>query len=89
MLTDQVEAQGEKIRDLESALEEHHQKLVSTEEMLQQVGHTHKDTQTLTHTYTNTHTHAHTHAHLSICTLTFILGRMKFNNMKSTEKRWC
>ncbi|XP_030221203.1 liprin-beta-2b isoform X8 [Gadus morhua] len=36
VLTDQVEAQGEKIRDLESALEEHHQKLVSTEEMLQQ-----------------------------------------------------
>ncbi|XP_056454061.1 liprin-beta-2b isoform X5 [Gadus chalcogrammus] len=36
VLTDQVEAQGEKIRDLESALEEHHQKLVCTEEMLQQ-----------------------------------------------------
>ncbi|CAL8292782.1 unnamed protein product [Boreogadus saida] len=36
VLTDQVEAQGEKIRDLESALQEHHQKLVSTEEMLQQ-----------------------------------------------------
>uniref|UniRef100_A0A668AFW0 PPFIA binding protein 2 n=1 Tax=Myripristis murdjan TaxID=586833 RepID=A0A668AFW0_9TELE len=36
VLTDQVEAQGEKIRDLESSLEEHHQKLVSTEEMLQQ-----------------------------------------------------
>lgn len=37
MLTDQVEAQGEKIRDLESSLEEHHHKLNSTEEMLQQV----------------------------------------------------
>ncbi|KAG7274836.1 hypothetical protein CRUP_038809, partial [Coryphaenoides rupestris] len=36
VLTDQVEAQGEKIRDLESSLEEHHKKLVSTEEMLQQ-----------------------------------------------------
>uniref|UniRef100_A0A3Q2ZYP4 PPFIA binding protein 2b n=1 Tax=Kryptolebias marmoratus TaxID=37003 RepID=A0A3Q2ZYP4_KRYMA len=36
VLTDQVEAQGEKIRDLESSLEEHRQKLVSTEEMLQQ-----------------------------------------------------
>lgn len=37
VLTDQVEAQGEKIRDLESSLEEHRQKLASTEEMLQQV----------------------------------------------------
>uniref|UniRef100_A0AAY4BBU0 SAM domain-containing protein n=1 Tax=Denticeps clupeoides TaxID=299321 RepID=A0AAY4BBU0_9TELE len=36
VLTDQVEAQGEKIRDLENSLEEHHQKLSSTEEMLQQ-----------------------------------------------------
>ncbi|XP_028843599.1 liprin-beta-2b isoform X4 [Denticeps clupeoides] len=36
VLTDQVEAQGEKIRDLESSLEEHHHKLLSTEEMLQQ-----------------------------------------------------
>ncbi|KAM6973385.1 liprin-beta-2b [Aplochiton taeniatus] len=36
VLTDQVEAQGEKIRDLESSLEEHYLKLVSTEEMLQQ-----------------------------------------------------
>ncbi|XP_076119963.1 liprin-beta-2b isoform X5 [Alosa pseudoharengus] len=36
VLTDQVEAQGEKIRDLECSLEEHHHKLVSTEEMLQQ-----------------------------------------------------
>ncbi|XP_039605787.1 liprin-beta-2b isoform X10 [Polypterus senegalus] len=36
VLTDQVEAQGEKIRDLESSLEEHHHKLNSTEEMLQQ-----------------------------------------------------
>lgn len=32
-----MEAQGEKIRDLESSLEEHRQKLASTEEMLQQV----------------------------------------------------
>uniref|UniRef100_A0A8C6SNN3 PPFIA binding protein 2 n=1 Tax=Neogobius melanostomus TaxID=47308 RepID=A0A8C6SNN3_9GOBI len=36
VLTDQVEAQGEKIRDLESSLEEHRLKLTSTEEMLQQ-----------------------------------------------------
>ncbi|XP_031421187.1 liprin-beta-2b isoform X11 [Clupea harengus] len=36
VLTDQVEAQGEKIRDLESSLDEHHHKLISTEEMLQQ-----------------------------------------------------
>uniref|UniRef100_UPI003AB07076 liprin-beta-2b n=1 Tax=Centroberyx gerrardi TaxID=166262 RepID=UPI003AB07076 len=36
VLTDQVEAQGEKIRDLETSLEQHHHKLVSTEEMLQQ-----------------------------------------------------
>uniref|UniRef100_A0A665T814 PPFIA binding protein 2 n=1 Tax=Echeneis naucrates TaxID=173247 RepID=A0A665T814_ECHNA len=36
VLTDQVEAQGEKIRDLESSLEEHRQKLASTEEMLKQ-----------------------------------------------------
>lgn len=36
VLTEQVEAQGEKIKDLESSLEEHHQKLVSTEDMLQQ-----------------------------------------------------
>uniref|UniRef100_A0A4W5KAN0 PPFIA binding protein 2 n=1 Tax=Hucho hucho TaxID=62062 RepID=A0A4W5KAN0_9TELE len=36
VLTDQVEAQGEKIRDLESSLEEHYHKLNSTEEMLQQ-----------------------------------------------------
>ncbi|XP_056909285.1 liprin-beta-2b isoform X5 [Takifugu flavidus] len=36
ILTDQVEAQGEKIKDLESSLEEHRQKLASTEEMLQQ-----------------------------------------------------
>ncbi|XP_037623564.1 liprin-beta-2b isoform X3 [Sebastes umbrosus] len=36
VLTDQVEAQGEKIRDLESSLEEHRRKLASTEEMLQQ-----------------------------------------------------
>ncbi|KAL0968562.1 hypothetical protein UPYG_G00268500 [Umbra pygmaea] len=36
VLTDQVEAQGEKIRDLENSLEEHHHKLSSTEGMLQQ-----------------------------------------------------
>ncbi|XP_055365412.1 liprin-beta-2b isoform X4 [Betta splendens] len=36
VLTDQVEAQGEKIRDLESSLKEHRQKLASSEEMLQQ-----------------------------------------------------
>ncbi|XP_043914909.1 liprin-beta-2 [Protopterus annectens] len=36
VLTDQVEAQGEKIRDLETSLEEHHLKLNATEEMLQQ-----------------------------------------------------
>ncbi|XP_062404687.1 liprin-beta-2 [Sardina pilchardus] len=36
VLTDQVEAQGEKIRDLESSLEEHQHKLDNTEEMLQQ-----------------------------------------------------
>ncbi|KAM8860470.1 liprin-beta-2b isoform 2-T2 [Synchiropus picturatus] len=36
VLTDQVEAQGEKIRDLETSLEEYQQKLASTEEMLQQ-----------------------------------------------------
>ncbi|KAM9502408.1 liprin-beta-2-like isoform 9-T22 [Salvelinus alpinus] len=36
VLTDQVEAQGEKIRDLENSLEEHYHKLNSTEEMLQQ-----------------------------------------------------
>ncbi|KAK7892041.1 hypothetical protein WMY93_024004 [Mugilogobius chulae] len=36
VLTDQVEAQGDKIRDLESSLEEHRHKLTSTEEMLQQ-----------------------------------------------------
>ncbi|KAM4603059.1 liprin-beta-2 isoform 3-T3 [Polymixia lowei] len=36
VLTDQVEAQGVKISDLEHSLEEHQQKLNSTEEMLQQ-----------------------------------------------------
>ncbi|XP_067415400.1 liprin-beta-1 isoform X3 [Emydura macquarii macquarii] len=36
VLTDQVEAQGEKIRDLECCLEEHREKLNATEEMLQQ-----------------------------------------------------
>lgn len=37
VLTDQVEAQGVKISDLQSSLEEHQHKLDSTEEMLQQV----------------------------------------------------
>ncbi|XP_044279071.1 liprin-beta-1 isoform X2 [Varanus komodoensis] len=36
VLTDQVDAQGEKIRDLENCLEEHREKLNATEEMLQQ-----------------------------------------------------
>ncbi|XP_039617593.1 liprin-beta-1b isoform X15 [Polypterus senegalus] len=36
VLTDQVEAQGEKIRDLDFCLEEHKEKLNATEEMLQQ-----------------------------------------------------
>ncbi|XP_032077224.1 liprin-beta-1 isoform X3 [Thamnophis elegans] len=36
VLTDQVDAQGEKIRDLELSLEENREKLNSTEEMLQQ-----------------------------------------------------
>ncbi|XP_059362182.1 liprin-beta-2-like isoform X1 [Carassius carassius] len=36
VLTDQVEAQGEKIRDLENSLGEYQHKLNSTEEMLQQ-----------------------------------------------------
>ncbi|KAE8606702.1 hypothetical protein XENTR_v10010823 [Xenopus tropicalis] len=36
VLTDQVEVQGDKIRDLESCVEEHHLKLNATEEMLQQ-----------------------------------------------------
>uniref|UniRef100_A0A3P9JAN2 PPFIA binding protein 1b n=1 Tax=Oryzias latipes TaxID=8090 RepID=A0A3P9JAN2_ORYLA len=36
VLTDQVEAQGEKIRDLDLCLEEHREKLNATEEMLQQ-----------------------------------------------------
>ncbi|XP_032203471.1 liprin-beta-1 isoform X9 [Mustela erminea] len=36
VLTDQVDAQGEKIRDLEFCLEEHREKLNATEEMLQQ-----------------------------------------------------
>lgn len=37
VLTDQVEAQGEKIRDLDMCLDEHRDKLNATEEMLQQV----------------------------------------------------
>ncbi|KAJ8374088.1 hypothetical protein SKAU_G00046680 [Synaphobranchus kaupii] len=36
VLTDQVEAQGEKIRDLDVCLEEHREKLNATEDMLQQ-----------------------------------------------------
>ncbi|XP_041966381.1 liprin-beta-1b isoform X6 [Alosa sapidissima] len=36
VLTDQVEAQGEKIRDLDLCLDEHREKLNTTEEMLQQ-----------------------------------------------------
>uniref|UniRef100_A0A8C2Z6Z0 PPFIA binding protein 1b n=1 Tax=Cyclopterus lumpus TaxID=8103 RepID=A0A8C2Z6Z0_CYCLU len=36
VLTDQVEAQGEKIRDLDFCLDEHRDKLNATEEMLQQ-----------------------------------------------------
>ncbi|MEQ2247962.1 Liprin-beta-1, partial [Ilyodon furcidens] len=44
VLTDQVEAQGEKIRDLETSLEEHRQKLASTEEMLQQIPYIHSFT---------------------------------------------
>ncbi|XP_056273411.1 liprin-beta-1b isoform X3 [Pseudoliparis swirei] len=36
VLTDQVEAQGEKIRDLDFCLDEHRDKLDATEEMLQQ-----------------------------------------------------
>ncbi|XP_034031433.1 liprin-beta-2b [Thalassophryne amazonica] len=36
ILTDQVETQGEKIKDLESSLEEHWHKLASTEDLLQQ-----------------------------------------------------
>lgn len=36
VLTDQVDAQGEKIRDLDLCLEEHREKLNATEEMLQQ-----------------------------------------------------
>lgn len=37
VLTDQVEVQGEKIRDLEMCLEEQQMKLNATEELLQQV----------------------------------------------------
>lgn len=37
VLTDQVEVQGEKIRDLETCLEHHQEKLNATEELLQQV----------------------------------------------------
>lgn len=37
VLTDQVEAQGEKIRDLDLCLDEHREKLNATEDMLQQV----------------------------------------------------
>jgi hypothetical protein len=37
VLSDQVEVQGEKIRDLDMCLEEHREKLDATEETLQQV----------------------------------------------------
>ncbi len=37
VLTDQVEAQGEKIRDLDNSLREYQHKFNSTEEILQQV----------------------------------------------------
>lgn len=37
VLTDQVEVQGEKIRDLETCLEHHQEKQNATEELLQQV----------------------------------------------------
>lgn len=37
VLTDQVEVQGEKIRDLENCLEHHREKLNTTEQLLQQV----------------------------------------------------
>lgn len=37
VLTDQVEVQGEKIRDLETCLEHHQEKLNATEDLLQQV----------------------------------------------------
>ncbi|KAL2102958.1 hypothetical protein ACEWY4_002126 [Coilia grayii] len=49
VLTDQVEVQGEKIRDLEMCLEEHREKLNTTEEMLQQelVGRSTLETQKL------------------------------------------
>ncbi|KAJ8002948.1 hypothetical protein DPEC_G00164260 [Dallia pectoralis] len=49
VLTDQVEAQGEKIRDLDMCLDEHRDKLNSTEQMLQQelLGRTTLETQKL------------------------------------------
>lgn len=37
VLTDQVEVQGEKIRDLDNCLEHHREKLNATEELLQHV----------------------------------------------------
>jgi len=37
VLTDQVEVQGEKIRDLDNSLEHHREKLNAAEELLQQV----------------------------------------------------
>lgn len=40
VLTDQVEVQGEKIRDLDTCLEHHRDKLNATEELLQQVAST-------------------------------------------------
>ncbi|XP_048123721.1 LOW QUALITY PROTEIN: liprin-beta-1-like [Alosa alosa] len=49
VLTDQVEVQGEQIRDLETCLKEHREKLNSTEELLQQelVGRSTLETQKL------------------------------------------
>lgn len=40
VLTDQVEVQGEKIRDLDTCLEHHRDKVNATEELLQQVAST-------------------------------------------------
>lgn len=42
-MTDQVEVQGEKIRDLDTSLEHHREKLNATEELLQQVRPPHSD----------------------------------------------
>lgn len=37
VLTDQVEVQGEKIRDLDNSLDQHREKLDAAEQLLQQV----------------------------------------------------